>query len=192
MTRTHSLGPFSPLALWLLFVPSAALAEGVAKPATTARNVLPGRDRVGSPSSANDAGGWWMGPAGIAAALAAFGGVSLASRRFLASGESGPIRVVGRASLSGKHSACLVRVGDRVLIVGLGPQGPPSTLGEITDPAELARLAPGRFARPAAPVKDSSEVAPPRAPVVARPSRLATAGSARPSAGFDRRIGDDE
>jgi flagellar biogenesis protein FliO len=186
MTRTLRL---APLALWFLFAPSATPAEEVAKPA---RAVLPGRDRGGSSSSANDSGGgWWMGPAGIAAALAAFGGVSLASRRFLPTADSGPIRVVGRTSLSGKHSACLLRVGDRVLIVGLGPQGPPSTLGEITDPAELVRLAPGRFVRPA-PVEDSPEAKPSRPPMVARPVRLAASGSARPSAGFDRRIGDDE
>jgi len=65
----------------------------------------------------------------------------------------------------------LLRVGNRVLIVGAGPQGAPTTLGEVTDPAELARLVPGRTARP---VSDL-----PAAPT-------------RPSAGFDRRIGDDE
>jgi flagellar biogenesis protein FliO len=103
--------------------------------------------------------------------LAAFGGVSLASKRFLPVSQSGPIQVVGRSSLSTKHSACLLRVGDRVLIIGIGPQGPPSTLGEITDPVELARLAPRREVRPVV------------APKVAAP---------RPSAGFDQRIGDDE
>jgi flagellar biogenesis protein FliO len=124
-----------------------------------------------APSSPDPGGGWWLGTAGIAAALAVFGGVSLASKRFAPSPDSASIRLIGRSSLSTKHSACLLRVGDRVLIVGIGPQGPPSTLGEITDPVELARLAPRRDPRPT----PGAKAEPPRA-----------------SAGFDRRIGDDE
>jgi flagellar protein FliO/FliZ len=142
----------------------------IARPEASSRPLLPPRPTRGS-TSTDPGGGWWLGPVGIAAALAVFGGVSLASKRFLPSRDSGPIRVVGRSSLSTKHSACLLRVGDRVLIVGIGPQGPPTTLGEITDPAELARLAPRREPR-ATP-----------GPKAAQP---------RPSAGFDRRIGDDE
>ena len=63
-----------------------------------------------------------MGTAGIALALAAFGGMSLAAKRFLPQSESGPLRVVGRTSLSPKHSVYLLKAGDRVLIVGTGPR----------------------------------------------------------------------
>lgn len=95
-----------------------------------------------SPTSSD---GWWAGAAGIALALAAFGGVSVVAKRYGinlgaalglgAGGGVGAIRVVGRASLSAKHSVYLVRAGDRVLIVGTGPGGSPSLLGEL-DPAE--------------------------------------------------------
>ena len=174
MPSTQALLPLALAGACLAAGPSQARAEetpptaAIPRPDEVARVPAPTRDRptASSPASATGSG-WWLGPAGIAGALAVFGGVSLASRRFLPSGDSGPIRVVGRSALSAKHSACLLRVGDRVLIVGLGPQGAPSTLGEITDPAELARLIPRRGPGPAP-------------------------ASARPSTGFDRRIGDDE
>jgi flagellar protein FliO/FliZ len=156
---------------WSVLTSSTAFAENPSptlvssRPDAGARVPAPPRSKpVGSPSESS--GGWWIGPAGMAAALAVFGGVSLASKRFLPSKDSGPFQVVGRSALSPKHSVYLLRVGDRVLILGAGPQGPPSTLGEVTDPVELARLAPRRIPRP--------DAAP------------------RPSTGFDRRIGDDE
>ena len=76
--------------------------------------------------------------------------------------------MVGRTSLSPKQTVYLLRVGDRVLIVGAGPQGPPSLLGELTDPAELRRFAP----RPATPPARTGEPAP-------------------STARFDRRVGDE-
>jgi flagellar biogenesis protein FliO len=91
---------------------------------------------------AGGSGGWWLGTAGVALALAAFGGISLASRRLPAGTEPGPLQVVGRARLSPRHSVVLLRAGDRVLIVGAGAQGPPALLGELTDPATLDRLVP--------------------------------------------------
>src|SRR6185312_1650201 len=106
-------------------------------PDALARVPAPPRSKPSATSSETN-GGWWLGTAGIAAALAVFGGVSVASKRFLPSRDSGPFQVVGRSALSPKHSVYLLRVGDRVLILGAGPQGPPSTLGEVTDPAELA------------------------------------------------------
>ena len=110
------------------------------------------------------------------AALAIFGGCSLAQKRPLPHRDSGPIRVIGRTSLSPRQLVYLVRVGDRVLILGSGSQGPPTSLGEVTDPAEVARLDPRRPTRP-----------------TATPAAVATASpSTRPSTGFDRRIGDDD
>jgi hypothetical protein len=52
------------------------------------------------------------------------------------------LRVVGRTSLSPRHTVHLLSVGARVLIVGTGPQGAPSLLGELTDPDDLQRLVP--------------------------------------------------
>ncbi len=170
--------PLRPLAIagvWIAMVSLTAFAEdtpptaSIPRPEAAERLPAPPRSRPSSPPG-ESSNGWWLVTPGIAAALAVFGGVSLASKRFLPSRDTGPIRVVGRSSLSGKHSVYLLRVGDRVLILGTGPQGPPSALGEVTDPVELARLAPRRSPWPGA------------EPVV----------SARPATGFDRRIGDDE
>ncbi len=154
----------------LILGAAPALADGppptaaIRPPSAESRQPVPTRTPRRDPAdSTPGSGGWWVWPAGIAATLAAFGGVSRASKRFLPSRDSGPIRVVGRAALSPRQSVYLVRVGDRVLIVGAGTQGAPAILGEVTDPAELTRLAPRR-------------------PVV---------GPSRPSPGFDRRIGDD-
>ena len=83
---------------------------------------------------------WWFGSVGVALALAVVGWGSVAARRFLPRGASGPVpmRVVGRTSLSPKHTVYLLDVGGRVLILGAGPQGAPSLLGEMTDPAAVA------------------------------------------------------
>jgi hypothetical protein len=78
-------------------------------------------------------GGWWLGTAGIALALAACGAISVASRRYLPQNNPALLRVVGRTSLSPKHTVYLLQAGPRVLIVGAGPQGAPSLLGELAD-----------------------------------------------------------
>jgi hypothetical protein len=108
-------------------------------------------------------GGWWLGTAGIALALAVCGGISVASRRFWPQVVAGgPLRVVGRTSLSPRHTVYLLKAGGRVLIVGTGPQGAPSLLGELDDPDDLGPPADG--------------------------SPRSSDGLAR---GFDRRVGDD-
>ena len=66
-------------------------------------------------------------------------------RLALAPGHAGTtLRVVGRTSLSPRHTVHLLSIGQRVLIVGTGPQGAPSLLGELTDPDDLERLVPRR------------------------------------------------
>jgi hypothetical protein len=84
--------------------------------------------------------------------------------------------VVGRVSLSPRHSIFLVRAGERVLLIGTGNQGAPSLLGELTeaehvlDPADPA----GRPSSPEA--------------LTARPFGVTTA-RALPS--LDIHLGDD-
>ncbi len=130
----------------------AALAPGIVKadetssPAAYVRHkIIPppkvGRSPAATPASSN----WWMGTAGIALALAAFGGMSVAARKFLPQSESGPLRVLGRTSLSPKHAVYLLKAGDKVLIVGTGPQGSPTLLGEM--PPESAPAPSPMFAR---------------------------------------------
>jgi flagellar protein FliO/FliZ len=130
-------------------------------PAAEARHPFPtarARGGRGGAETPGGSGGWWLGTAGVALALALFGGISLASRRLPARADAGPLQVVGRVSLSARHSAILLRAGDRVLIVGAGTQGPPALLGELTDPDALRRLVPrpGPPAGPEASPPDSS------------------------------------
>ena len=77
---------------------------------------------------------WWFGPTGVVVILAAGGWASLAARKYLpanATAAQTGLRVLGRTALSPKHSVYLLKAGDRVLIVGTGPQGAPSLLGEM-------------------------------------------------------------
>jgi flagellar biogenesis protein FliO len=74
----------------------------------------------------------------MALALAICGGGAIVSRRFGPRVANGAIQVVGRVSLSPKHSVYLLKVGQRVLLVGAGPQGAPALLGELDDLPELA------------------------------------------------------
>jgi flagellar biogenesis protein FliO len=115
-----------------------------------------GESTRGATTATRGSSAWWIATVGIAAALAVFGAVSLASRRFLPQHGTSPLRVVGRTSLSPKHTVYLLQAGDRVLIVGTGPQGAPSLLGELEEPEEpepvrapLPGLIPAaRFAEP--------------------------------------------
>ena len=74
--------------------------------------------------------------AGIALVLAVFGGIAAVARRFVPRPTTGSVNVVGRISLSPKHSVYLLRVGRRMLLVGAGPQGPPSLITELDEVPE--------------------------------------------------------
>jgi len=106
---------------------------------------------AGSPEPAARApgsSGWWLGSAGITLVLAVCGAICIAARNYWPRESAGSLRVVGRVSLSSRHSIFLVRAGERVLLIGTGSQGAPSLLGELTeaerveDPAEPARRRP--------------------------------------------------
>jgi len=90
------------------------------------------RDGVREPSSTS---GFWLSSAGIVVAIAAFGAFSLGAKKLRPGADSGPfsLKVVGRTSLSPKHTVYLLKAGNRVLIVGAGGQGPPSLLGELNE-----------------------------------------------------------
>ena len=77
--------------------------------------------------------GWWPGMAAIALILAICGGITVVARRFAPRSAAGAVHVVGRVSLSPRHSVYLLRVGRKVLLVGAGPQGPPSLISELDD-----------------------------------------------------------
>ena len=90
--------------------------------------------------------GWGWPLAGITAVLAGLGWASLAARRSgLAGGrrEAGPLRVVGRTTLGPKQAVYLLRAGDRVLIVGTGPAGPPALLGTLPELDDSGPMAGG-------------------------------------------------
>jgi flagellar protein FliO/FliZ len=128
----------------LLLAPGAADAQGPssAKSADGERWIIPPHkiDRKASQAPTSSSA-WWSGTVGIALALAAFGGITVAARRLRllpARPEAGMLRVVGRTSLSPKHNVYLLQAGDRVLIVGTGPQGSPTLLGEMPPEAAVA------------------------------------------------------
>jgi flagellar protein FliO/FliZ len=97
------------------------------------------------PSKAARPGGsdtWSLAMIGITLALAVCGGIIAAGRRFLPQGAGGGVKVIGRVSLSPKHSVYLLEVGRRRLLVGAGPQGAPALISELDDFAEIEANSP--------------------------------------------------
>jgi hypothetical protein len=103
----------------------------ISRPSNPSNPLIPGVDPARRPAGSPLSAGWWLGSAGIALILAAFGSVCLAARKPWPRDTSGLIRVVGRVSLSPRHSIYLVRAGDRTLLVGTGAQGAPTLLAEL-------------------------------------------------------------
>ncbi len=52
-------------------------------------------------------------------------------RRYRSKETHNGLRVISRTALTPKHSICLVRVGSKTLMIGVGPQGPPTLLGDL-------------------------------------------------------------
>jgi flagellar biogenesis protein FliO len=128
-----------------LLPPRVASAAAAREPGVLPARPFPPRGAVVRRSAEHpkETGGWWLGTAGIALALAVLGGVSLATRRgwrWPQVHSAGTLHVIGRTSLSPRHAVHLLSVGGRVLIVGTGPQGAPALLGELTDPEDLPEL----------------------------------------------------
>ena len=95
----------------------------------TSRSDAESRAPVSSTSS------WWLLPLGLVLAAGAWGGISLSTRKNLPARKSpASLELLGRVSVGPRQSVCLVRVADQVLILGTGPQGPPTLLGELAEP----------------------------------------------------------
>lgn len=99
------------------------------------------RSDAAARSGSSPSGSWWFGPTGVVLALAAFGGLSYALRRPAAGGSVDSLQVIGRVAVAPRQSVVLLRAGDRVLLLGVGGQGPPSLLGELEE-EPLASVAP--------------------------------------------------
>jgi hypothetical protein len=97
---------------------------GGARPTRLTRSSWPGGE--------TSDGGWSM-MACAALVLIAGGGAAVWVRRAGPRASAGDVRVVGRVSLSPRHSVYLLRVGRRVLVLGAGSQGPPSLIAELDD-----------------------------------------------------------
>ncbi len=69
----------------------------------------------------------------IALVLAIVGVLAAVVRRFVPRPTTSTVQVVSRTNLSPKHSVYLLQVGRRVLLVGTGPQGPPSLISELDE-----------------------------------------------------------
>ncbi len=134
------------LLLWLASV--QANAAGAQEPASEPLRVPRPSSHFWQPGSGTDvsesaprtpgSGGWWLGSAGITLALVVCGAVCVAARRYWPQETVDSLRVIGRVSLSSRHSIFLVRAGERVLLIGTGSQGAPSLLGELTERAREA------------------------------------------------------
>jgi flagellar biogenesis protein FliO len=74
-----------------------------------------------------------VGMVGVVLAVAICGTIGVWARRFSFQTAPRGIQVVGRISLSPKHTVYLLRVGPRVLLLGAGPQGAPSLIGELDE-----------------------------------------------------------
>ncbi len=136
---------------------------------------------AGSPESAPrgpGSSGWWLGSAGITLVLAICGAICVAARKYWPQESAGSVRVVGRVSLSSRHSIYLVRAGERVLLIGTGSQGAPSLLGELTEAERALDLADPACRRPYSPDART-----------ARPFEVTTT---RATPSLDIHLGDDE
>ena len=95
----------------------------------------PRRDAGGTRSTGSD--GWWSGTAFVALMLVC-GGAAVVARRLGPRASSSAVQVVGRVSLSPKHSVYLLRAGRREFLVGAGPQGPPALISELDEVPTLS------------------------------------------------------
>src|SRR4051812_33578299 len=90
---------------WVLTLAPAGAADE-AGPASLAHHPI---SRQGAPARSGprpsaSSPGFWLGTAGIAVALAAFGAISFGARKLRPGTDAGPLKVIGRTSLSPRHT----------------------------------------------------------------------------------------
>ncbi|MFO0950601.1 MAG: flagellar biosynthetic protein FliO [Isosphaeraceae bacterium] len=138
MSTSRSILLVRGAAVALAVISACAAPRGIARAqgpdaaeARVGRRLILSRDAnggVGAPARPEGQGGvggsWWLGTAGVVLALGGGrlgepGGAAGSRPRAL----SATALVVGRTSLSPKHTVYLLQAGGRVLIVGTGPQG---------------------------------------------------------------------
>lgn len=81
---------------------------------------------------------WWLAPLAMSMAVLALGGLSWAARRWRLVPEpsEGRLSIVARTTLSSRHAVYMIKSGDRLLVLGTGPAGPPSLLADWPAPIE--------------------------------------------------------
>lgn len=120
----------------LLAATLAASAQDASAPADDAAKAsrpTVASKRARASSLATGSQGWWLGTAFMLLVLGGAGVVCIAARRQGAGGPSIKLQVVGRVALPPKHAVFAVRAGGRTLLIGAGPQGAPTLLGELED-----------------------------------------------------------
>jgi flagellar biogenesis protein FliO len=102
-----------------------------------------GGRQLARPSSAAGLGSLGTVGGALAVVLGLFVVVVWVTRRVAPAGNAPlpkeAVELLGRTTVSGQHAIQLVRIGSRLLLVALSPQGA-TTLTEITDPHEVERL----------------------------------------------------
>jgi hypothetical protein len=130
------------LAALMVLVACASTARAAEPPVVAIGGVAEPRGvpvtRAVPPGSSRSAAGGATGRLAVIGVVLLLGlvGAGLAVHRWKphlrAREGAGPIvRVVGRAQITSRHAVHLVRVGERLLIVGTGSGGPPALLGEL-------------------------------------------------------------
>jgi len=112
--------------LALALLANSAFAEGEPRP-----NLA--RQRSDATAQAKGSQGWWLGTAAALVVLAGAGALCLAARGKAAGAAAARLQVLGRVHLPPRHALFLVKAGRRTLLIGTGPQGAPSLLGELDD-----------------------------------------------------------
>ncbi|MGB2987064.1 MAG: flagellar biosynthetic protein FliO [Phycisphaerae bacterium] len=122
----------------------ARRGKQLSRAAGTGRNLKPARRQISATAVSVDRPVPWYrtGFGALAIVLVLIGGLVWVVRRWVPAargGDSHLLRVVGRASLSPKHSVALVQLGRRFVMVGVSGERV-NTLCEVNDPDEVAEL----------------------------------------------------
>ena len=125
-------GLLAAVALAASLAPASGQEPTREAPRTSRTNVARQRSAA-TATTAKGSQGWWTGTLAMVVILGAAGVLCIAARRQAEGANGARLKVVGRVSLPPKHAVFLVKAGGRTLLIGTGPQGAPSLLGELDD-----------------------------------------------------------